>query len=108
VKPKQLKIKKMKALIFTITTLAILLGSKTDMNLNNRISNYLSSENLESSNSQIVKATHYEGELIPVVTLLSLDVFGFTDQEHRVKTTLVNGERIPMVTLPELEIVASK
>lgn len=98
----------MKAIIFTITTLAILLGSKTDKNLNSRMADYFSSTTLSSSTTQIVKATHYKGEVIPVVELLSLDVFGFTDQAFKVKTTLVDGERIPMVTLPELNIVASK
>jgi hypothetical protein len=98
----------MKAIIFTLTTLAILIGSKADKTLSSRMENYFSSSNLESSTSLIVKATHYKGEVIPVVELLSLDVFGFTDQAFKVKTTLVGGERIPMVTLPELDIVASK
>lgn len=98
----------MKAIIFTLTTLAILLGSKVDKNVSSRMIDYFSTTNLESSTSQIVKATHYQGEVIPVVDLLSLNVFGFTDQAFKVKTTLVDGERIPVVTLPELDIVASK
>ena len=103
----------MKAIIFTLTTLAILLGSTTDKNVNGLMVDYISSANLKSSSTQIVKATHYKGEVIPVVELLSLDVFGFTDHAvtahtMKVKTTIVDGERIPTVTLPELDIVANK
>lgn len=98
----------MKAIIFTISTLALLIGSKIDKTYNGAIESYFSSASIENSNSITVKATSYEGELIPVVELLSLNVFGIVEEGHKVETTLVNGERIPVVTLPELEIVASK
>jgi hypothetical protein len=98
----------MKTIIITLITLATLIGTKTEETFSNKMESNFSSSNVESSNSMIVKATNYEGEVIPLVQLLCLDVFAYADQGQRVKTTLVNGERIPVVTLPELDIVASK
>ena len=98
----------MKAIIFTLSTLAILIGSKMHNTINSGMENIFSSISLESSNSILVNTTTYEGELIPIVDLLTLDVFGIVDEGHKVETTVVDGERIPMATLPELNIIASK
>lgn len=105
-KTKATKNKKMKAIIFTLSTLAILIGSKIDKNLNSRMESYFSSASLE--NSMIVEATNHEREAIPIVDLLTFDVFGIVDARNKVITTVVDGDRIPVVTLPELDIVASK
>ena len=54
----------------------------------------------------IVKATNYEGEIIPFVQLITLDVFGKVEKGTQVETIMLDGERIPVVTLPELNIVS--
>jgi len=59
-----------------------------------------------TSSSMMVQATNYEGEIIPFVQLITLDVFGKVEKGTQVSTVMVDGERIPVVTLPELNIIS--
>lgn len=103
----------MKTLIFTIGILISLLSNSisNDISLNSmNVGLETSSEliNSSSSSSHLVKTTHYKGEIIPMVQLLSFNVIGFVEESTQVKTVINNGERIPLVVLPELDIVAYK
>lgn len=52
----------------------------------------------------ITRATVYEGEIIPSVTLPEFTVEGDRSTKHLVHATLNNGEIIPYVELPTLSI----
>ena len=101
----------MKTIIFTLSTLILLISNKINTNYSEHIANKSleltteMSSNLSSS-SIMVKATNYQGEIIPFVQLITLDVFGKVERGTSVKTVLVDGERIPVVTLPELNIIS--
>jgi hypothetical protein len=99
----------MKALIFTITTLAILFNSTIDKNKNTLSDTYTLSqiEKTHIENTSIkVNACYYEGEIIPSVQLPTFNVVGEKTKGTKVATTLYKGERIPLVVLPELKIVS--
>ena len=107
----KLNLKIMKTIIFTLSTLILLISNKINTNYSEHIANKsleLTTEmspNLSSS-SIMVKATNYQGEIIPFVQLITLDVFGKVERGTSVKTVLVDGERIPVVTLPVLNIIS--
>ena len=96
----------MKTLIFTLSTLALFINSKVDNNLSESLN--LETTTTELSNvtciSGLVKATLYDGEIIPSIELPTLNVVGHKEQGNKVLTTVVDGERIPVVTLAELTI----
>lgn len=52
----------------------------------------------------ITRATLYEGEIIPSVTLPEFTVEADRSTKHLVHATLINGEVIPYVELPTLSI----
>ena len=52
----------------------------------------------------ITRATMYEGEIIPSVTLPEFTVEAERSTKHLVHATLNNGEIIPLVELPTLSI----
>ena len=96
----------MKTLIFTISTLAIIIGTKVDNSLNSVINNYFTYSLMETSTMH--EEVSQRGEVNPFIDFLALDAFEVVDKGEKVETIIVDGERIPVVTLPELNIVASK
>ena len=98
----------MKTILFTLSALAMLITSKFESNLNSNLESNLLETTIELSSTSsytIVNATKYKGEIIPVVQLLTLDIFGSNQKGTKVLTTEYKGERIPTVTLPELNII---
>lgn len=57
-----------------------------------------------SESNVITRATMYEGEIIPSVTLPEFTVEAERSTKHLVHATLNNGEIIPCVDLPILSI----
>lgn len=96
----------MKTIIFTISTLAILIGTKVDNSLNSVINNYFTYSLMETST--IEQEDSHRGEVIPFIDFLSMDAFEVEEKGEKVETILLDGERIPVITLPELNIVANK
>jgi hypothetical protein len=101
----------MKTIIFTLSALILLITNKISNNFSDNIPNNSLESPIEmtsnlSSSSMIVKATNYEGEIIPFVQLITLDVFGIVESGTQVQTIMNDGERIPVVTLPELNVVS--
>lgn len=106
-----LKFKIMKTILITLATFASLLTGKMDNNISESITN----STLESATTEVlnttcitglVKATKYNGEIIPSVQLPTLNIIGVSEKGSKVITTVNNGERIPMVNLPTLNIEA--
>lgn len=102
----------MKTLIFALSTLVVLFANKIEDSrfASNESMNIENTMELSSSSSSmnVVKATHYRGEIIPVVQLITLDIFPRKREGIKVNAIESNGEIIPVVTLPELNIVATK
>lgn len=102
----------MKTLIFALSTLVVLFANKIEdsrfaSNESMNIENTMEVSSISSS-MNVVKATHYRGEIIPVVQLITLDIFPRKREGIKVNAIENNGEIIPVVTLPELNIVATK
>jgi hypothetical protein len=99
----------MKALLFTISTLAVMFSSSINSNTTTLSDNYdlnqLEQAHIEKVSIK-VNACYYEGEIIPSVQLPTFNVVGEKTEGTKVATTLYKGERIPLVTLPELKIVS--
>ena len=99
----------MKALLFTISTLAIMFSSTMNNNTKTLSDTYklnqLEQTDVENTSLK-VNACYYEGEIIPSVQLPTFNVVGEKTKGTKVATTLYKGERIPFVMLPELKIVS--
>ena len=99
----------MKTILFTLSTIAVLLGNKFEGN--DYSNTFFSSEENStevSSNptDQLVESDGNNGAFIPAVQLFSLNIVSSRKENISVAAVMNNGEIIPMVNLPELTISA--
>lgn len=103
----------MKTTILNLSAVAIIVSTSffAGRIQNNDTDLFLSSDEGVFSTEQtivetnvITRATMYEGEIIPSVTLPEFTVEAERSTKHLVHATLNNGEIIPLVELPTLSI----
>ena len=103
----------MKTTILNLSAVAIIVSTSffagriqkadTDLNLLSAEGQFPTEQSLGETNV-ITRATLYEGEIIPSVTLPEFTVEAERSTEHLIHATLINGEVIPYVELPTLSI----
>ena len=103
----------MKNTILNISIVAVIVSTSffagriqnndTDLFLNTEEVLFPTEQTIAETNV-ITRATMYEGEIIPSVTLPELTVEADRPTKHLVHATLNNGEIIPYVELPTLSI----
>lgn len=101
----------MKIILFTLSTLTILISGKLDNNLDvNQESTLTSQTELigYTQSPNLVSACYYDGELIPTVQLPTLNVIAKKEPGTIVSTIIYEGEAIPIVQLPTLNIIAKQ
>ena len=103
----------MKTTILNLSAVAIIVSTSffagriqnndTDLFLNSDKGVFPTEQRIVETNV-ITRATMYEGEIIPSVTLPEFTVEAERSTKHLVHATLNNGEIIPLVELPTLSI----
>jgi len=103
----------MKATIFNLTALALIITTSFIGGRFTKISNHVSLagetiitapaiDNTTSTN--MVKAIKLGDEILPVVDLPTLEIEAEYNRDNMVKAVIVGGEIMPFVQLPELTI----
>lgn len=103
----------MKATIFNLTALVLLITTGIIAGRNNNLSNSISfpSETISTeitmdniALNNMVKAVRVGDEILPVVELPTLEIESSYNRDNMVKAKIINGEIMPVVQLPELII----
>lgn len=103
----------MKATIFNLTALVLLITTSIIAGHNNKLSNSISfpseiiSTEIAMDNTvlnNMVKAVRIGDEILPVVDLPTLEIESTYNRDNMVKAKIINGEIMPVVQLPELII----
>jgi hypothetical protein len=102
----------MKATIFNLTALVLLITTGIIAGHNNKLSNSISFPGetisteitMDNTANNMVKAVRIGDEILPVVELPTLEIESFYNRDNMVKAKIINGEIMPVVQLPELII----
>lgn len=103
----------MKATIFNLTALVLLITTGIIAGHNPNLSNNISFPGetvstemvLNNSNmNNMVKAIKVGNEILPVVDLPTLEIEASYNRDNMVRAKYINGELMPVVQLPELII----
>ena len=103
----------MKATIFNLTALVLLITTGIIAGHNPKLSNSISFPGetvstvmvMNNSNmNNMVKAIKVGDEILPVVDLPTLEIEASYNRDNMVRAKIINGEIMPVVQLPELII----